>query len=73
MEAFTTTFAVEVASRGITVNAVNPGPTDTGWMTEDLKRDLLSRFPPEGSVSRRTPPGLSFFSPERKPNGSRDR
>ena len=45
MEAFTTTFAAEVASRGITVNAVNPGPTDTGWMTDDLKRDLLSRFP----------------------------
>jgi len=45
IEAFTSTFAVEVASRGITVNAVNPGPTDTGWMTEELKRELLSRFP----------------------------
>ncbi|GAA5345255.1 SDR family oxidoreductase [Planifilum fimeticola] len=45
IEAFTSTFAVEVASRGVTVNAVNPGPTDTGWMTEELKRELLARFP----------------------------
>jgi 3-oxoacyl-[acyl-carrier protein] reductase len=45
IEAFTTTFAAEVASRGITVNAINPGPTDTGWMTGELKRELLARFP----------------------------
>lgn len=45
IEAFTSTFSAEVASRGITVNAVNPGPTDTGWMSEELKRELLSRFP----------------------------
>jgi 3-oxoacyl-[acyl-carrier protein] reductase len=45
IEAFTITLAAEVAPRGITVNAVDPGPTDTGWMTEDLKRELLSRFP----------------------------
>ena len=30
---------------GITVNAVNPGPTNTGWMTEDLQRELSARFP----------------------------
>ena len=45
IEAFTVTLAAEVASRGITVNAVDPGPTDTGWMTEELKHDLLPRFP----------------------------
>jgi 3-oxoacyl-[acyl-carrier protein] reductase len=45
IEAFTITLAAEVAPRGITVNAVDPGPTDTGWMTDELKRDLLPRFP----------------------------
>jgi 3-oxoacyl-[acyl-carrier protein] reductase len=45
IEAFTMTLAAEVASRGITVNAVDPGATDTGWMTEELKQDLLARSP----------------------------
>jgi 3-oxoacyl-[acyl-carrier protein] reductase len=45
IEAFTTTLAVEVAPRGITVNAVDPGPTDTGWMTEEVKAAILLRFP----------------------------
>jgi 3-oxoacyl-[acyl-carrier protein] reductase len=45
IEAFTVTLAAEVGHRGITVNAVNPGPTDTGWMTEELKRELAARFP----------------------------
>ncbi len=43
--AFTTSLAAALGPRGITVNAVNPGPTDTGWMTDDLKRALLPRFP----------------------------
>ncbi|WP_188646968.1 SDR family oxidoreductase [Marinithermofilum abyssi] len=45
IEAFIRTLAVEVASKGITVNAVNPGPTDTGWMDEVIKKELLPRFP----------------------------
>jgi 3-oxoacyl-[acyl-carrier protein] reductase len=45
IEAFTVTLSAEIASRGITVNAVDPGPTDTGWMTEEIKRQLLSRSP----------------------------
>lgn len=44
IEAFTRTLAAEVWDRGITVNAVNPGPTDTGWMTEELKEELEPEF-----------------------------
>ncbi len=45
IEAFTVTLAAEVAPRGITVNAVDPGPTDTGWMTDAIKREFLPLFP----------------------------
>ena len=45
IEAFTVSLSAELASRGITVNGVDPGPTDTGWMTEDIKRELLLHSP----------------------------
>jgi 3-oxoacyl-[acyl-carrier protein] reductase len=41
--AFMRSLAKEVAGRGITVNSVDPGPTDTGWMTEDLKASLIKQ------------------------------
>lgn len=45
IEAFTVSLSAELAPRGITVNAVDPGATDTGWMTEQVKQELLPRFP----------------------------
>jgi 3-oxoacyl-[acyl-carrier protein] reductase len=45
IEAFTLTLAAEVGQKGITVNAVNPGPTDTGWMADELRQELSGRFP----------------------------
>jgi 3-oxoacyl-[acyl-carrier protein] reductase len=45
IEAFTKSLSVELAPRGITVNAVDPGPTDTGWMSPDLKEKLESTAP----------------------------
>jgi 3-oxoacyl-[acyl-carrier protein] reductase len=45
VEAFTVSLAAEVASRGITVNAVDPGATDTGWMSDELRQMLHARAP----------------------------
>jgi 3-oxoacyl-[acyl-carrier protein] reductase len=45
IEAVTRSLAPAVAARGITVNAVNPGPTDSGWITPQLRDVLLPRFP----------------------------
>ena len=45
IEAFTRSLAAGVGHRGITVNAVNPGPTDSGWISEELGRELLPKFP----------------------------
>jgi 3-oxoacyl-[acyl-carrier protein] reductase len=41
--AFMRSLAKEVGRRGITVNAVDPGPTETGWMSEDLKASLIAQ------------------------------
>ena len=34
-----------LAGRAITVNAINPGATDTGWASEDLVQDELPMWP----------------------------
>jgi len=41
----TQTSSKKLAEKNITINAVNPGPTDTGWMSDSLKHELLKKFP----------------------------
>ena len=41
----TATLADALADRGITVNTVNPGPTDTGWATAELTESVTRALP----------------------------
>ena len=45
ISAFTKSLSPELAPLGITVNAVNPGPTDSTWMNDDIREHLLPKFP----------------------------
>ena len=45
LHSLTASLAAHLAPRGILVNAVNPGPTDTGWATPELTRHELRRLP----------------------------
>ena len=41
----TASLADALADRAITVNAINPGPVDTGWPTERSREPLRPAFP----------------------------
>ncbi|WP_064093340.1 SDR family oxidoreductase [Rossellomorea aquimaris] len=45
ISAFSRSLSQELAPLGITVNAVNPGPTDSTWMTNEIRNFLLPKFP----------------------------
>ncbi|WP_434450683.1 SDR family oxidoreductase [Lentzea sp. E54] len=45
LAAIVATLSHELADRGITVNAVNPGPTDTGWAGPELTEFVTERMP----------------------------
>ena len=45
VDALTLSLSAAVARRGITVNAVDPGPTDTGWMQSERRATLIANAP----------------------------
>ncbi|MFD9609837.1 SDR family oxidoreductase [Streptomyces sp. NPDC059083] len=45
LDRITLAAARELAHLGVTANAVNPGPVDTGWMTEGLRRETVRQTP----------------------------
>ena len=45
LEALTRSIAMEAGKYGVTVNCVAPGPTQTGWIDEDLEKLVLPLIP----------------------------
>jgi 3-oxoacyl-[acyl-carrier protein] reductase len=45
IQQMTASLADTLGSHGITVIAINPGPNDTGWPTDEVRAGLLGAFP----------------------------
>ncbi len=45
LDRITLAAAHELAHLGITANVINPGPVDTGWMTDEVRAQVLHQTP----------------------------
>ncbi len=45
IEALTRSIAMEIGYLGVTVNTIAPGPTQTGWMNDELIESVLPQIP----------------------------
>lgn len=75
LNSFTRSLAVAMGPRGITVNAVAPGATDTDFIKAIMDRPELAKFYASGrrsagSASRRTSPAWFHSWPRRQRAGS---
>jgi 3-oxoacyl-[acyl-carrier protein] reductase len=45
LDRIVTAAAVELADRGVRANVINPGPIDTGWMSDEIREWCLGETP----------------------------
>jgi 3-oxoacyl-[acyl-carrier protein] reductase len=45
LDRIVTAAAVELADRGVRANVINPGPVDTGWMTDEIRAWCIGETP----------------------------
>jgi 3-oxoacyl-[acyl-carrier protein] reductase len=45
LDRITLAAADELAHLGVTANVINPGPVDTGWMTDELRQSVVRQTP----------------------------
>jgi 3-oxoacyl-[acyl-carrier protein] reductase len=45
LQQLTASLAATLVQRGITVNCIDPGPTDTGWADDEIRRYVAARHP----------------------------
>jgi NAD(P)-dependent dehydrogenase (short-subunit alcohol dehydrogenase family) len=64
--------AHELADAGVRANVINPGPIDTGWMTDEIRASGIAQQPTGVSEHRRTPPTSSAFCSPSKASGLMD-
>lgn len=43
LDALTLSLSAELVEAGVTVNAIDPGPIDTGWIPDDLRASLVAK------------------------------
>ncbi len=55
LDRITLAAAHELAHLGVNTNVINPGPIDTGWMTEEIRAMGIPRHRSAGWARRRTP------------------
>jgi len=62
LESYTRSAAMELGKFGINVNVVSLGPVQTGWITPELEREILRRFPSvESGVPTMSPMSWYFW------------